>query len=114
LDKLNTVIDTSTAFGANTVGNIQLTVNDDRQKELLKEARDLAVKEAKTKAQELSRSAGISLGRIVNVQESYPSVPRPMMYAADMKVGLGGGSETNIQTGSTDIVSQVTLYYETR
>jgi uncharacterized protein YggE len=114
LDKLNSVIDVATANGANTVSGVSLTVNDERLKELNLQAREKAVAEAKIKAESLAKAAGISLGRIINVQESSPSYPRPMLYATDLKAGLGGGSETNIQPGSTDIVSSITLSYETR
>lgn len=111
-DKVNSVIDTATAQGANTVGNIQLTIDDAKQKELLARARDEAVKEAKNKAESLARSAGLTLGRIINVQESSPSSPRPIFQAA-LKSSEREG-DTQIQPGSTDIISTVTLSYETR
>jgi uncharacterized protein YggE len=115
-DKINDVIDRSTADGANTVNGIQLTVDDTKQKDLLNQARQQAINEAKAKAASLAAAAGITLGRIVNVQET-GSAPRiyPMMYSAD-SVSLGGApaAKTSIQPGSTDITSTVTLSYETR
>lgn len=117
LDKVNSVIDKATADGANTIGNISLTVDETRQKELLQQARDEAVKEAKAKASSLAKSAGINLGRIVNVQESGSSAPRPVYYDMAKSVapaGMGGGAETAISAGSTDISTSVTLYYEVR
>lgn len=114
LEKINSVIDTSTAKGANTIGGINLTVDETRQKELLSQARELAVKEAKTKAESLARAAGLSLGRIVNIQESgTPSVPPPY-FARALEAGIGGGGDTKIEPGSADITSSVTLSYETR
>lgn len=111
LDNVNGVIDGATVNGANTVGGIQLTVADDKQKELMQQARELAVKDAKQKADSLSRAAGLSLGRIVNVVEGSNAVrPMPMMAAGFAKEDTG----TQIQPGSTDITSSVTLYYETR
>jgi hypothetical protein len=114
LDKLNQVIDSATAAGANTIGGISLTVDDKRQEELKQQAREEAVKQAKSKAASLSSAAGISLGKIINIQESSPVTPGPLFLAAD-KVGRGGGSEsTDIQPGSTDITSTITLTYEVR
>jgi uncharacterized protein YggE len=114
LEKINSVIDTATADGANTVSGINLTVDEEKEKELLQQAREQAIEEAKTKAQSLARAAGISLGRIVNVQES-GAQSQPIPYLArDMAVGSGGGGETKIEPGSTDITSTVTLFYETR
>lgn len=115
IDQINQVIDSSTTAGANNVSGIQFTVDDARQKELLKEARESAIKEAKDKAETLAAAAGLSLGRIVNVQESQPNLIRPMMF--DTKaVGLGAGAtpSTEVQPGSTDITSSVILSYETR
>ena len=115
LEKINQVIDTATADGANTVSGINLTVDESKEKELLQQAREQAIEEAKTKAASLARAAGISLGRIVNVQES-GGQPMPVPYLARdmMAVGSGGGGETIIEPGSTDITSTVTLFYETR
>lgn len=112
IDLANQVVDASTGGGANTVGGITLTVNEDRQKQLLQEARELAVKEAKDKATSLARAAGLTLGRIINVQESGRTPgPIPMLERA---VALGGGGDTKIEAGSTDIVSTITLTFETR
>ncbi len=114
LGKVNDVIDTATAQGANAVGGIQLTVDEDKQKELRKEAREMAVKEAKDKASELARIAGITLGRVINVYED-SAVPTPNFYKeAALDVAGGRGGETNIEPGSTDITTSVTLVYETR
>jgi uncharacterized protein len=115
IDKVNQVVDAATANGANTVGGIQLTVAEDKQKELLQQAREAAVKEAKDKATSLARAAGISLGKIINIQETDEgNFPGPML-TQDKAVGLGGGNAaTEIQPGSTDISTSVTLYYETR
>lgn len=116
LEKINSVVDSATANGANTVSGIQLTVDEDKQKELLQQARVEAIKEAKTKAESLASAAGISLGRIVNIQESQIN-QRPIPYMAKevSAVDMGGGaSNTNIQAGSTDITSSVTLSYETK
>ncbi len=119
IDKVNSVIDQATSNGANTVGGIQLTVDEDKQKELRQQARELAVKEAKTKAESLAKAAGITLGKIINVVESGNDIgPRPydMMVANTKEGGLGGGggAPTEINPGSTDISTSVTLFYETR
>lgn len=111
LDKINDVLDMATVNGANMVGGVQLTVDEDKQKELMQQARELAVKDAKQKADSLSRAAGLSLGRIINVVEGGIFNPRPM----PMMAGLAKeDTSTQIQPGSTDITSSVTLYYETR
>lgn len=115
IDKVNEVIDTATSAGANTIGGIQLTVDDEHKKKLVQQARDLAVNEAKEKAQSLAKSAGITLGKVVNVVEAgSPAFPMSMMATREMAVDPSGGTPTDIKPGSTDITSSVTLYYETR
>lgn len=114
ISKLSEAIDAATAKGANSVSGVQFTVADDKLKELQQQARELAVKDAKAKASSLAAAAGVNLGRVVNVVETNDMPrPMPMMAKTDM-VGLGGGAPTQVNPGSTDIVSDVTLSYETR
>lgn len=116
LDKINQVVDSATTNGANTIGGIQLTVDESKQKELMQQARELAVNEAREKAESLARAAGITLGKIVNVVEAgSPVYPGPF-FSKDIALRAegAGGVPTDIQPGSTDITTSVTLYYETR
>lgn len=110
IDSVNDILDKATALGANSVGGIQFTVAEDKLKELNKEARLKAIKEAKEKAEELAKLSGMTLGKIVNIQEgNNRTYPQPMM----LKAG-GGESSADIQPGSTDVTSSITLFYETR
>lgn len=118
IEKVNNVIEMATSKGANNVSGIQLTVNETKQKELRQQARDMAVKEAKTKAESLASAAGISLGKIVNIQEADQNNIVPMFARSAMneKIAAGGdaSNQAQIEPGSADISSSVTLYYETR
>ncbi|MEK7091543.1 MAG: SIMPL domain-containing protein, partial [Patescibacteria group bacterium] len=110
LDKINQALDLATQSGANTIGGIQLTVDDTKQKQLFQQARELAVKDAKTKAESLANAAGITLGKIVNIQEDTNNFPRPMI---GMMAIADSAPKTNIQPGATDISTTITLFYET-
>lgn len=114
ISKLSEAIDVATANGANNVSGVQFTVADDKLKDLQQQARDLAVKDAKVKATSLAAAAGVNLGRVVNVVETsgIPD-PRPMMATGFAKIA-DASAPTQINPGSTDIVSDVTLSYETR
>lgn len=114
LDKINDAIDAATANGANQVGSISLGVNEVKRKELAKDARKKAIDEAKQKAQELASLAGMTLGRVVDIQENSPQVPRQLMFDAVALKAEAAGGDTQIEAGSTDITSTITLYYETR
>lgn len=110
--KVNSVIDTSTANGANQIGSLSFTVED--LEKFQSQARKIAIDNAKKKAAEIANESGITLGKLINVSEGFNESPRPM--AMDLKVtGLGGGgSPTDIQAGSSEIAVTVTLSYETR
>ena len=113
IDKINDAIDRATADGANMVGNIQFTVNEEKRKELERQARKDAIDEAKKKAHELASDAGMSLGKIINVTENQGFQP-PIVYD---RGGVSLALEekqipTEIQPGETAITVSVTLTYE--
>jgi uncharacterized protein YggE len=114
IEKANQAVDMATKNGANMVGNIQFTVNDDKKIELENKAREDAISKAKAKAQSIAGASGIRLGRLVNVQENNNSMPRPVAF--DLKAG-GGSAEsqapTQLQPGENTVNVSVTLSYET-
>jgi hypothetical protein len=110
--KINNVIDTATADGANQIGGLSFTV--DNLEKYQAEARKEAIAKAKIKAEDLARESGINLGRIINVSEGYSSPPVPTYAKVDVASGRGGGGEaTEISPGSSEITVTVTLSYET-
>lgn len=113
IEKANSVVDAATAAGANTVGGISFDVDDKTKAE--DEARKLAVADAKTKAELAAKTAGFTLGKIINYQESTGGNRIYPMYAkADSLAVPGGGAPTELETGSTDIQLTVTLSYEVK
>jgi hypothetical protein len=116
-DKVNEVLTTATSVGANAIGSVSFEVNDETEKEKLNEARELAVKEAKTKAEGLSRAAGITLGRVINISENQngSSEIRPMYAAGANEVGLDkAATAPSIEAGQTEISVTISLSYEVR
>lgn len=115
IDKINDVISTATASGANAEGGITFDLNDETKKEKLQEARVLAVSEAKDKAQGLAKAAGLTLGKIINVSEYSPAPTR--MVALPV---TGGGMQDkvdttpSIQTGQNEIDITISLSYDVR
>ena len=111
LGKIGDIIQGATEKGANDVGDLQFTI--DNQDELKKQARKEAIEEAEAKAKELASQLGIDLVRIINFNES-GVVPFPY-YSVEKMTGLGGGEEVSvpqIETGENKIEVTVTITYE--
>ena len=114
IDKANDVVDSATSSGANVVGNISFTLDDEKELELKNKARKEAVKNAKASAQGLANASGIKLGKIINVTENFGNIfPQPVML--DAKVSQGGEepARTNITPGESNVEVNVVLTYET-
>jgi len=110
LDKLGDMLDTTVKAGANSVNSIQFDVADKSQS--LKQARDLAVKDAQTQAQELSTTAGITLGPVQTIS-FINNVPGPVMEA----FGKGGGggvaaASVPISSGQMTLAVTINMSYE--
>ncbi len=108
LEKINNVIDTATANGANLVGSLIFDFDDQKKKELTQEARVEAVSEAKEKAESLSKAANVRLGKIINISESpttEPPIITPLVREAQTV-------ETQVQPGTGEIKVNVTLSYQ--
>lgn len=112
-EKVNEVLVKATDVGANTIGNIAFEVNDETKNEKLNEARAEAVKVARQKAEGLSKAAGISLGKLLNISESQGTEPRPI-YALKEGVGSSTPVQPDIQPGETELSVTVTLSFEIR
>lgn len=111
MDKIGEVIKAGTDFGANQVGGVNFTVeNEDKFKE---EARKLAINEAKQKARKLASQLGVNLVEIVNFHENGTS---PRYYSKERMqtdaMGKGSGTTPNVETGENLIKVNVNITYE--
>lgn len=68
----------------------------------------------KDKAKRASQIAGFKLGRIINYSENQPGVYRPMVATLDTVGKPIGGTQTEVEPGSSEITVSVTLSYETQ
>jgi uncharacterized protein YggE len=113
-EKINNVIDTATADGANLIGNLEFLLDDQKLKEIKNKAREEAIKEAKEKGESLAKAAGIRLGRILNIRESIVSPWEPQVFAMAKKESETEETQTQISPGEQEIRISVTLTYETK
>jgi len=109
LEKVSAVLDGLVSAGANQVNNLGFRIDDEEK--LKDQAREIAIKDAKEKANTLKKQIGIRLGKIVNYQEGgyYP----PIYFKAEaMDSGGGGSGGPSVPTGENEIVINVTITYQ--
>lgn len=110
ISEVNKITDLVTKDGANLVSSANFTFSKELQEKLEKEATEKAVTKAKNQAQFLANSAGIKLGRIINVVSSGTN-PQPIfMSAQKSEPSL---DSTSITPGQNKVNVGVTIYYET-
>jgi uncharacterized protein YggE len=107
LKSVSAVIDDAIAAGATTVSGISFRLNDPKQAQA--QARALAVADAKAKADALAAAAGVSVKGVVSITEtSIQNSPVPVAYSLD---AAAKAASTPVQTGTTDIVIQISITY---
>ena len=108
LAKMSDVLDGATAAGSNTIEGIALGLED--QKAAEGQALELAVLDARRKADHLAKAAGTSILNILELSDNtgYRGPPRPMMLSRRMD---GGGVATPISPGELTITAKVTILY---
>ena len=110
LSKVGDILSGATAKGANNIGDLSFTIdNEDQVKE---NAKELAIADAKTNAKNLEKALGVKLTKIVNYSEG-SSVPTPIYnIASSQKMMSAGAIESpTIETGQNKITSTVTITY---
>lgn len=103
-------------FGATNISGLNFSV--DNYDELVKEARDKAIAEAKENAEKLARELGVDLVRVTSYydQGNYP----PIYYSRDVAMEGFGGANMAVPTvpelpaGENKIISNVSITYEIR
>lgn len=117
LSKIGDVIAKTTEKGANQIGNISFTIDDEY--ELKNQARELAIEKAKEKAALIAEQSGMKLGEIKSVYENSNDAEMVMYNSySNAKVmldsaGVGIASPT-IQSGQNEVKVEVTLTYEVK
>jgi len=109
LDNVSSVLDGVVTAGANQVGNLNFKIDDPEK--LKEQARELAIKDAKDKANSLKSQLGIGLGRIISFSEGISGYPEPM-YERALSGGVGGGGGPSVPSGENEITVDITITYQ--
>jgi len=107
IELVNQVIDSTTESGANQIGGVNFEISD--RSKLENDARQLAVTEAKKKAQAAADIAGFKLGRVINYSENEGG---PVYLEARPAGAARDSTETKIEPGTNEIVVNVSLTFE--
>jgi uncharacterized protein YggE len=108
LSKLGQILDGVVKSGANTINSIQFNVQDTTQ--AVSQARQMAVDDAKTQAQELADAAGVKLGKILSLSANQQSGPMPIVEGKAY-AGMGGTS-VPVAAGQMAITVIANITYE--
>lgn len=115
LEIIGDIISETTKQGANQIGSINFTIDDEY--ELKNQARELAIAKAKEKAELIASQTGMKLGEIKNLYES-SYIPNYSNYSnAKMEMSMDDGfalSSPSIETGQNEIRVEVTISYEVK
>ena len=106
VDELGTLLDAVVNAGANNIFGV--TFYNDEPGEAATEARELAVEDARAKAQELADAAGLTLGQILAISEVGSTVGP--LYDVAMRGGQGAGAP--IAPGTNTITANVEVAFE--
>ena len=114
LDTLGVILDSAVGAGANLLYGISFYVDDPTAP--ASQARQLAVQDARTKADELASAAGVSIVGVFSIQETSAPLPPPEVFdgrgMADMAAAEAAPSQVPVQAGSTEIGVDVVVVFE--
>ena len=102
ISRAGDILDAAVEAGANQVYGVTFTVSDRQLWE--NQAREKAVADAKARAQELAKLAGVEVGQVLSISEVIGSSPVPM--AAERAMGGGG-----IAPGELDFSTQIQVTF---
>jgi uncharacterized protein YggE len=109
IDMTGDVIDTALDSGANRVSNISFEVED--RQDAVEQARELAVEEARAKAEHLAELTGVSAGAPLRIDESSPFGPVMQMDDFAMEDMAADGEMSRIEPGEQVVSVHVYITY---
>jgi len=107
IETVGSVLDAVVEAGANQVYGVYFTVSDNARWE--GQAREKAIADARSRAEELARLTGVKLGKVVAVSEVIGGA-YPVAYDRAAYAGMGGGAD--IAPGELEMSTQVQVVFE--
>ena len=111
LDRLGPVVDRTLGAGATSLDGLTFRVADPAPAE--REARVRAMAEARSRADVLAESAGLTIDGVAEVVEGTPPRP-PIPFAKAERMALAADVSTPVEAGELEVSVTVTVSYRTR
>ncbi len=111
LEKSDQVLDRAIQAGANQVSS--LTFDMDDASSVKKDARKMAFDKAREKAEEMSKAAGVSLGRVITFSEdNYGGIMPYANFSMKADMAMATAESVSIEPGSKEFTVNVSVTYE--
>ncbi len=107
IEKIGDVIGAASEAGANEIGGPSFMLDDDA--DVRNEAIELAIADARERAEVMAKAAGKDLGEIISVSETGLSTPIYYRAAAE---SMDAAGSVAIEPGQLDITASVTVVFE--
>jgi len=113
VDKTSELTDLLSKSGANNVYGPNLRIDDSDEGE--KVLYEVAIKDAREKAEAIAKAAGRRLGKVISVMDNgtVSDFNRPWLSAV-AKDGMGGAEAAPIEPGETTVSKSMTVVFEMR
>jgi hypothetical protein len=111
LSRVGAVVAKAGELGANQVNGVTFTIDDPTVQK--QQARMMAIEDAKKKAEELANALGVKIVRVASFSES-STQPPAFPYAYRALDAAAAAPIPEIQTGTLDVQSRVSVTFEIR
>ncbi|MDQ1715594.1 MAG: uncharacterized protein QOC60_1539 [Frankiaceae bacterium] len=112
VSKAGAVIAAAVAAGGDAIRLNGLSLSLDNDSALLSQARERAFAEARSKAEQYAKLAGVSLGTVISINESVLAGNQPYYGKSAMDFAASAGpASAPIQAGSQDVAVTVAVVY---
>ncbi len=109
LSSIGKLIDLAAKAGANQFQGISFQLKDDEASK--KQARVLAMKDARARAEEFAAAEGLKLGEVLSIQEGGSSAVAPQFESAKMRTVALAAAPTQVAPGEMEIAVSVNVVY---
>lgn len=110
IDDMGSLVDAAVGAGANDIDHITFTLTKDSEKNARNEALQKAMELAKEKAQQLSATAGVTLDKVVTINEQ-SFIYRPYDYYRTAATAAAPEAASKISPSKVEIDATVNVVY---